>query len=86
MQINKVPIIFGYAEFRSLSEFYLIIFLNKLQIVDPPPLKEDENHNETSIAKAIGPSEVNSPLLGSPDPRPMYRLNPLSKGLYILHK
>jgi len=56
---------------RSLREFYIIIFLNKLKIV--------ENIKKIKI-KGIwlmlwGPSEIHRSLLGSPGPRPMYRLN-----------
>ena len=38
-------------EFRSLSEFYINIFLNKLKIVENTPKKQ----NKTPMAKAIGP-------------------------------
>ena len=38
-------------EFRSLSEFYINIFLNKLKIVENTP----KNQNKTPMVKAIGP-------------------------------
>ena len=45
-------------QFRSLSEFYVIIFVNKLNIVEntPPPSKKiKKNKNETLMAKVTGP-------------------------------
>jgi hypothetical protein len=56
---------------KVLSEFYIIIFLNKLKIVENPP-KKSKNPPKKSMAKAIGPSEIHEPLLGSLGPRPMY--------------
>ena len=35
-----------------------------------------KNQNKTSMANDMGPSEIHRPLLGSPVPRPMYRLSP----------
>jgi len=48
---------------------------------------EKKNQYKTSMAKAIwGPSEIHRPLIGSPDPGPMYRLNPPLIGpVYITH-
>jgi hypothetical protein len=46
------------TEFRNLSEFYIIIFLSQLKIVDPPQKKEREKKKlkiRTSMAKAMGP-------------------------------
>ena len=40
-------------EFRGLSEFYIIIFLNKLKIVENTPCKKWKNLNKTSMAKAM---------------------------------
>jgi len=34
------------------------------------------NQNKTSMAKAMGPFRYSQPLLGSPAPGAMYRLNP----------
>ena len=49
-------------EFRSLSECYIVIFLNKLKIVEnTPKMKKSKYHR---------------PLLGSSCPGSMYRLNP----------
>jgi hypothetical protein len=45
-------------QFRSLSEFYVIIFVNKLNIVENTPLpskKIKKNKNETLMAKVTGP-------------------------------
>ena len=39
------------SEFRSLSKFYINIFLNKLKIVENTPKKQ----NKTPMAKATGP-------------------------------
>ena len=57
------------SEFRSVSEFYIINFLNKLKIV------ENRRKNETIKIKRLwlrlclwGPSEINRPLLGSSGP------------------
>ena len=50
-------------EFRSLSEVYISIFLNKLKI-------------KCLWLRLWGPSEIHRPLFCSPGPRPMYRLNP----------
>ena len=60
-------------EFRSLSEFYIIIFLNKLKIV--------ENAGTKIKIKRLWlrrPSEIHRHFLASPGSGPMYRLNPLS--------
>ena len=40
-------------EFRNLSEFYIIIFLNKLKIVENT--KNEKNQNKTAMAKDMGP-------------------------------
>jgi hypothetical protein len=52
----------------------------------PPTKKKDKtkNQNKTSMAKAMGPFRDSRPLLGSPGPGPMYRLNRLSYVLVIL--
>jgi hypothetical protein len=55
------------SEFRSVSEFDIINFLNKLKIV------ENRKKNETIKIKRLwlrlwSPSEINRPLLGSPGP------------------
>ena len=50
-------------EFRSLSEFYISIFLNKLKI-------------KCLWLRLWGPSEIHRPLLCSLGPRLMYRLKP----------
>jgi len=42
-------------KFRSLSEFYIIIFLNKLKIVENILHKMIKDQIKTSMAKAIGP-------------------------------
>ena len=68
-------------EFRSISEFYIIIFLNKLKIVEnipPPSPKMNKNLIKSSVAKAMGPFKDSRVPQGSPDPGPIYRLNPLS--------
>ena len=41
-------------EFRSLSALYIIIFLNKLKLVENTPTNE-KNKNKMSMAKAMGP-------------------------------
>ena len=64
-------------EFRKPSEFYIIIFLNKLKIVE----------NTSPKIKGLwlrlwGPSEIHGPLLGSLGPGLMYRhWTPLSYAL-----
>jgi hypothetical protein len=68
---------------RSLSEFCIIIFLNKLKLVEntkkqSTKKQNEKNLNKMSMAKIMGPSEIHSLLLGSPGPGPMHRLNPLS--------
>ena len=71
-----------YALYKAVTniiqrgEFYIIIFLNKLKKVEntPPPIKNENNQNKTSMAKAMGPfrdSQAPSLLSGL-----MYRLNP----------
>jgi hypothetical protein len=61
---------------KLLSKFYIIICLNKLKIDENTNKK---NQNKTSMAiTCMGLSEIHGPLLGSPGPKPMYRLNPLS--------
>jgi hypothetical protein len=62
------------SEFRSLSEFYIIIFLNKLKIVEniPPPKKKAYGKGYVAL-----PSDIHMPLLGYPGPGPMTPL-PLS--------
>ena len=62
---------------KSLREFYIIIYLNKLKlhVVENTP-KNEKNKNKTSMAKASGPSEIHGPLLGSSGTEPMHRLNP----------
>ena len=64
-------------EFRSLSEMYIIIFLNKLIIVEK---KKKYIYKKIKIKRLWrrlwDPSEIHRPLLGSPGPGPMYRLNP----------
>jgi len=59
------------------SEFYIIIFLNKLNIhvVENTPQKW-KNLNKTSMAKAMGPFRDSRAPSCSPGPGPMYRLNP----------
>jgi hypothetical protein len=60
-------------EFRSLSEFYIIIFLNKLKIVENTKKKTHEKIKIKCIMLRIwGPSEIHRPLLGSPGPALMY--------------
>ena len=61
-------------EFRSLSEFYIIIFLNKLKIVENTR-KKWKNLNKTSMAKTMWPFRDSREPSCSPGPRPMYRLN-----------
>ena len=54
-------------EFRSLGEFYIVIFLNKLKLVENTP-KNEKNQNKTSMVKAMGPfrdSQAPSWLFGS---------------------
>jgi hypothetical protein len=38
-----------------LSEFYIIIFLNKLKIEEKKKRKKSKDQSKTSMAKAIGP-------------------------------
>ena len=58
-------------ELKRLSEFYIIIFLNKLKIL--------ENTKKIKIKRLwlrlYGTSEFYMPLIMSPGPGPMYRLN-----------
>ena len=56
-----------------LSEFYIIIFLNKLKIVENTPKKLKKNQNKISMAKALGlfrdsqaPSWVSGPRTNVP--------------------
>jgi hypothetical protein len=69
---------------RSLSEFYIIIFLNKLKLVENTKKKQSTKNKMKKIKikclwlRVWGPSEIHSHFLGSPGPGPMYRLNPLS--------
>jgi hypothetical protein len=58
-----------------LSEFYIIIFLNKLKIVENTK-KEEQIKMKRLWLRLWGPSEIHGLLLGSPGPGPMYRLNP----------
>jgi hypothetical protein len=40
------------------------------------PPKKEKNQNEISMDKAMRPSVIHMPLLDSPGPGSMYRLNP----------
>ena len=40
---------------KSRSEFYIIIFLNKLKMVENTHKKYEKNQNKTSVAKSMGP-------------------------------
>ena len=62
-------------EFRILSEFYVIIFLNKLIIVENIP-KNEQIKIKRLWLRLWGPSVNHGPFLDSQDPEPMYRLNP----------
>jgi len=59
-------------EFRSRSKSYIIIFLNKLKIVENTPIKS-KNKNKTSIGPFRDPqasswlSGLNPPLIGPVD-------------------
>jgi hypothetical protein len=55
---------------NCLSEFYIVIFLNKLKILENTKKYMKKNQNKTSMANAMGPSEIHRPLLGSPVPGP----------------
>jgi hypothetical protein len=61
--------------FRILREFYVIIFLNKLIIVENIP-KNEQIKIKRLWLRLWGPSVNHGPFLGSPGPEPMYRLNP----------
>ena len=63
--------------FRILSEFYVIIFLNKLIIVENIP-KNEQIKIKRLWLRLWGPSVNHGPFLDSQDPEPMYRLNPPS--------
>ena len=68
-------------EYRCLSEYYIIIFLNKLRIVgNAPPPSNEKNQNKTSMAKAMGLFRDSHAFRDSPGPRPMYPLSPLLIG------
>ena len=54
--------------FRSLSEFYIIIFQNKLKIVENSPQKW-KSQNKTSMAKAFGLFRDSRALSWVPGPR-----------------
>jgi hypothetical protein len=53
---KKIPLVNVH---KSLREFYIIIYLNKLKlhVVENTP-KNEKNKNKTSMAKASGPSEI----------------------------
>jgi len=61
------------AEFPDniYTKFYIIIFLNKLNIVENPL-----NKIKCLWLRLWGPSEIHRPHFSSPGPGPMYRLNP----------
>ena len=40
---------------KSLREFYIIVFLNKLKMVENTHQKYEKNQNKTSVAKSMGP-------------------------------
>ena len=61
--------------FRILSEFYVIIFLNKLKIVENIP-KNEQIKIKRLWLRLWGPSVNHGPFLDSKGPEPMYRLNP----------
>ena len=63
-------------EFRSLSEFYIIIFSEQTKNSWKYLNKIEKNLNKTSMAKAMAASEIHRPCLGIPGPRSMYRLKP----------
>jgi hypothetical protein len=67
-------------EFRSLSEFYIIIFLNQLKIVELPRFqireRERESQIRTSMVKAMGPYRDSHVPYWFSGPGPMYQLNP----------
>jgi hypothetical protein len=60
---------------RSLIELYIIIFLNKLKIVQNKKMKKI-NKTKRLWLRLWGTSEIHKPLLGSLGHGPMYRLNP----------
>ena len=60
---------------NQYSEFYVIIFLNKLIIVENIP-KNEQIKIKRLWLRLWGPSVNHGPFLDSQDPEPMYRLNP----------
>jgi hypothetical protein len=69
-------------ECRCLSEYYIIIFLNKQKIVGNArhPPSNEKFQNKTSMAKAMGLFRDSHAFLDSQGPRPMYRLSLLLIG------
>ena len=63
-------------EFRSLKEFYIIIVLNKLRIVDKTKKIYEKFKIKRLWLRLWGHSGIHRPLLSSAGPGPMYRLNP----------
>jgi hypothetical protein len=53
------------------KKFRIIIFLNRLKIIENTKKKPLEHQNKTSMVKAMVPSEIHRPFLGSSDPGPM---------------
>jgi hypothetical protein len=51
-------------EFRSLGEFYIVIFLNKLKIVENTP-KNEKIKIKRLWLRLWDPSEIHRPILGS---------------------
>jgi hypothetical protein len=71
-------------EFRSLSALYIIIFLNKLKLVENTPTNE-KIKIKCLWLRLWGLSEINGPFHGSQFPGPMYRLNPPLMGPFTCH-
>ena len=61
-------------EFRGLCDFYIIIFLNKLKLVEYIDVKK--NNIKRLWLRIWDPSEIDRSLLGSPGPGPVYLRNP----------
>jgi hypothetical protein len=70
------PIYDQQPEFKRLSEFYIIIFLNKLKTLANTKKKREIIKIKRLLPRLCGPSEIYMPLLMSPGPGPMYRRNP----------
>jgi len=74
VQITHTMYFIQSSDIIQKSEFYIIIFLNRLKIVENTP-KNGKIKIKCLWLRLSGPFEIQMPLLDTPGPGPMYLLN-----------